>query len=137
MEFLEDMEKRYELVIYTAADPDYADSIINFMEKKHRLFTYRLYNCECIQQRGQCVFKYLDLLCTNRDITGIVIVDNTVHNYALSIRNGVPVKTYKGGDDDKELIYLAGYLRMLATEADVRNRIKEDFAAYLVEHCST
>ncbi len=136
-EFLEDMEKRYELIVYTAASSDYADNVVNYIEnkaKKRPLFTHILYGTQCIKMQGLCVFKYLNVLCEGREIKNIVIVDNTVRNYALSIRNGIPIRDFRGNENDQELVYLAKYLRMLAQEDDVRNRIKEDFAQYLLEH---
>ena len=135
-EFLDDMERRYELIIYTAAEKEYADSIINFIESKKEYFAYRLYKEQCIGRQDECLFKCLDIFCKNRDVSNIVIVDNTVQNYGLSIRNGIPIKSFRGSSTDEELIYLATYLRMLSQEADFRNRIKEDFAGYLLEHSS-
>ena len=129
------MNKRFELIIYTAAEIDYADTVLDYIEKKtNALFSYRLYSSQCLRFVGVCMFKYLDLLCNGRDLKDIMIVDNTVRNYALSIRNGVPIKTYKGEDNDNELVYLAKYMRMLEGEDDVMVRIKEDFATYLHEH---
>jgi len=136
LNFLEYMSKRYELIVYTAAENDYADAVLNLIEyKMHRqIFAYRLYGQQCVKLYEMCVFKYLDILCGDRDIKDIVLVDNTVRNYALSIRNGLPIKAFKGDENDKEFIYLAKYLRMLTQEENMQIKIKEDFAAYLLDH---
>lgn len=131
------MKKRYELIVYTASEKEYADSVINYIEGRNSYFAYRLYKNHCIHKSGEYNCKHLDLLCGNRDIKDIIIADNSMRNFVLSIRNGVPIKEYKGSDDDKELIYLAKYMRVLEGENDVRNRIKEDFAAFLLNHYQT
>ena len=130
------MQKHYELVLYTAAEKDYANGVIRFIEGKNKIFAHKLYNAQCVQRKGECVFKYLDVLCENRDLKDIVIVDNCAQNYALSIRNGVPIKSFRGEEGDQELVFLANYLTMLSMADDVRVCIKEDFASYLLEHCN-
>lgn len=123
------------MIVYTAAEKDYADSVINFIEgKENKYFSYRLYKSQCIIKPGEYSFKNLEVLCGNRDIKDILIVDNSVRNFALSVRNGIPIKEYRGSNNDEELIYLAKYMREIAMEEDFRVRIKEDFATFLIEH---
>ena len=62
------------------------------------------------------------------------MVDNNVKNFSLSIRNGIPIKEFMGEETDTELIHLAKYLRELVGVDDIRSTIKEDFAAFLLEH---
>ena len=132
-EFLDDMASRYELIVYTASNKNYADAIIDYIEEKRKYFSYRLYNTQCISKPGIYTYKYLSLLCENRDIKDIILVDNRVRNYSLSIRNGIPIKEFKGDSEDYELIHLAKYMRLLASEPNICYKIKEDFAAFLVE----
>ena len=131
-EFLEDLRKRYEIIIYTAGDEDYANSILDYIESKFGMhFSYRLYENQCVNSCGSCMFKYLNWLEKGRDMNNIVIVDNTIRNYALSLKNGIPIKSFFGSKNDKELIYLANYLRELYTMENVTDKIKYDFSAYL------
>ncbi len=133
-EFLEDMASRFELVLYTSANKGYADIIVDFIERKRKYFAHKLYTQQCLQNPGVYTYKYLELLCTNRSIKNVVLVDNSVRNFALSIRNGIPIKEYMGEEADAELVYLANYMRQLAAVEDVRTVIKEDFATFLVDH---
>ncbi|MDR3548668.1 MAG: HAD family hydrolase [Candidatus Pacebacteria bacterium] len=128
------MSSRFELIVYTAANQRYADTIIDFIESKKKYFSHRLYTQQCLQNPGVYTYKYLDLLCDNRDIQDVVLVDNSIRNFALSIRNGIPIKDFLGNDLDTELIFLAKYMRQLADVEDGRTVIKEDFAAFLLEH---
>jgi TFIIF-interacting CTD phosphatase-like protein len=66
-------------------------------------------------------------LCGNRNIKDILIVGNTIKSYALTIRNGIPIKDYYG-DEDEKLIYLGS----IDTE-DVREVIKQDFVDVLLD----
>jgi CTD small phosphatase-like protein 2 len=135
IEFLDEMSKNYELIVYTASEKNYADSVVNFIEKNKKYFSYRLYKQQCIVKTGEYSFKNLEVLCENRNLGQVLLVDNSVRNFALSVRNGIPIKEYKGNNhNDKELIYLAKYMRELTKEEDVRVKIKEDFASFLIEH---
>lgn len=126
------MKDRYELIVYTSAEKNYAEKVINFIEKGTKYFAHRLFKQQCLQKTGSYAFKYLDFLCRNRDIKDIIIVDNLVQNFALSLKNGIPIKDYKGENEDDELIHLAKYLRELETIYDVRSKIKDDFANFLL-----
>lgn len=134
IEFLEDMSKIYEIIIYTSAEKNYADFILQLIESKGKYFAHRLYKQQCLFKLGEYIFKNLEILCGNRNIKDIVIVDNTVRCFALSVQNGIPIKDYKGINEDEELVFLAQYLRELVYQEDMRNKIKEDFAAFLYEH---
>lgn len=128
------MSEHFELIVYTASVQQYADKVLDFIESKHHFFSYRLYKQHCIYKPSVYAFKSLDLFCMNRKIEDIIIVDNNVKNFALSINNGLPIREYKGAFNDNELIYLANYLCELVKEVDVRVKIKRDFDSFLFEH---
>jgi CTD small phosphatase-like protein 2 len=75
--FLREMSKYYEVVIFTAALQDYADSILNAMDKE-KMISHRLY-------RGSCRFRhgtYLkDLSRLGRDLSKSIIIDNMEENF--------------------------------------------------------
>ncbi len=133
-EFLDDVSRKYELILYTAASQSYADTIVNYIERKKQYFAYRLYNTHCVNNPGVYCYKYLELLTSNRNIKDIIMVDNSVKNFALSIRNGIPIWDFRGDESDTELIHLAKYLRALSDVESLPTAIKEDFATFLVEH---
>jgi len=128
------MSSKFELVLYTAACQPYADTVVSIIEKKKKYFAYKLYNIHCVQKPGIYSYKNLEILCEGRNIKDIIMVDNCVKNYSLSIRNGLPIKEYRGQENDIELIYLAKYLRDMMDVEDIRNTIKVDFASFLLEH---
>jgi Dullard-like phosphatase family protein len=132
-EFLEDMQKLYELIIYTSAEQAYANAALDFIEQEQRYFSHRLYQTQCLRRGDKYLFKNLELLCSNRNMNDIIIVDNLVRNYSLSVRNGIPISDYKGDDNDHQLVHLAIYLRKLATETSIPEAINRDFAAFLLK----
>ena len=47
-EFLDYASENFDLVVFTASDQDYADSIINYIEKDKKYFKMRLYRNSCL-----------------------------------------------------------------------------------------
>jgi len=133
-EFLNEMSKKYEIIIYTATHPLYADRILNFIEHKQKYFAYRLYRNHCIAVNEGKVYKSIDFLMTNRDPKEVVFVDNCVKSLTMNLKNSVPIKSYYGEQSDCELFYLANYLNELYKEEDVREKITSDYANYIIEH---
>lgn len=129
-EFLEDMLRDYELVVYTSAEQEYADEVLDFIETKRQYFAHRLYYPQCIVREEHYAFKDLELLCYNRSIRSIFIVDNIVRNYSLYLRNGIPIVDYDGSKDDVQLVYLATYLKRLAREENPQKCIKADLVNF-------
>jgi TFIIF-interacting CTD phosphatase-like protein len=75
--FLREMAKYFEVVIFTAALQDYADSILNAMDKEH-LVAHRLYRSSTRFKAG----TYLkDLSRLGRDLSRCLIIDNMEDNF--------------------------------------------------------
>ena len=79
------MSQMYEIVLLTASEKEYADLILDNIEKNHKYFAHRLFKDHCIVKEEVFLFKNLNVLTFNRDISNIVIVDNSVRNYGLFI----------------------------------------------------
>ena len=63
----------------------------------------------------------------NRNIEDLIMIDNFIYSYALNLENGIPVKPYFDGQDDRELKYLADVLDRLKNYEDVRTFIQNNF----------
>jgi len=113
-------------VIYTATDPTYADRIINRIEFPTKYFSFRLYKQQCLRLPNGMLCKPLELLCTNRDINNIIIVDNWPISFVLNVSNGIPVRSFTGSQSDTELLELAKYLKELSNEESVIEKLKRD-----------
>lgn len=103
--FLADMHKMYEIVIFTAAIQDYADWILDDLDSK-KLITHRLYRQHTIPAGN---FFLKDLSGLSRDLSKVIIVDNVAENFQLQPDNGILIKSWYDDADDialKELSHL-------------------------------
>ncbi|XP_002979786.2 probable C-terminal domain small phosphatase [Selaginella moellendorffii] len=92
-EFLRDMAKLYEIVVFTAAMQYYADKILDKLDPEG-LITHRLYRDSCVScDGGETMIK--DLSRLGRDLKRVVIVDDNPHSFSLQPRNGIPIPAFK------------------------------------------
>jgi CTD small phosphatase-like protein 2 len=75
--FLTEMAELYEVVIFTAAMQDYANWVLDTIDKKKRI-KYRLYRQHAIHY-GRGFVK--DLSRIGRDLSKTIIVDNIAENF--------------------------------------------------------
>lgn len=116
------MSKYYEIVIFTAAVKDYADQILDTIDKKG-MITHRLYR---EHTRLEDYVSIKDLSHINRDLSKTIIVDNIASNFKLQPRNGVAISTWTGDPDDVSLLNLIPVLSKLAKDGvkDVRDGLE-------------
>lgn len=73
------MSQLFEIVIYTAAAQDYADFILNYIDRDTtKYINHRLYRNHCQYDEGVYV---KDLSMLGREITKTIIVDNIRDNF--------------------------------------------------------
>jgi Dullard-like phosphatase family protein len=121
-EFLDGIEKYFELVIFTASTKDYADPIIDAIEQNKLYFDYRLYRNHTTIM-GRDFIK--DISKLGRDLSKVIIVDNMSQNFKLQKDNGITIRSFWGKDvDDLALIDLLPILLNIAkNNLDVRDGI--------------
>lgn len=111
VEVLHSLKHKYELVIFTASAPEYANKIIDALEKKGDLFCGRLFRNSCYKtERG---FFIKDLRVFERDFKDLAIVDNSSYSFGFQPKNGIPILSYMGGKKDLEMPALKMYLDWL------------------------
>ncbi|OMJ92281.1 hypothetical protein SteCoe_4938 [Stentor coeruleus] len=120
-EFLQALEKNFEIVIFTAAIQDYADWILDDLDK-NKLITYRLYRHHTVPA-GNYFLK--DLKKLGRDLSKVIIVDNVAENFQLQRENGILIKSWYEDTNDTALKELQDFLLAIP-----RNQI-QDVRAYL------
>ena len=118
-EFLEKMDKIYELVVFTASISKYADPLLDLIDKKGYC-PYRLFREHCTLINTTFV---KDLQRLGRDINNIIIVDNSPVSYALHPENGLPILTWFEDKSDRELYKITPILQFLSSVPDVREFI--------------
>ena len=121
--FLNEMSKYFELVIFTAAAEDYADIVLNELDK-NKVINYKLYRKHTEQINGTFI---KDLSKLGRDLSKILIIDNNKDNFSLQPDNGLHICSFIGDQNDDELYSLSSDLMKIieANKKDIRPIVKE------------
>ena len=119
--FLSEINKIYELIIFTAGTQEYADPILNIIDQKNCFFEKRLYRQHAIIIDDGFV-KDLSLL--GRDLRKVIIIDNNPFNYELQKENGIFIKSFYGEKDDNVLLELIPILKKIALKKDNDVRVE-------------
>lgn len=106
-EFIEEMSKYYEVVIFTAALQDYADCILDQLDSKKNI-KYRLYRQHAIPHDNNYV---KDLSRIGRPLNRMIIVDNLSENFQLQPENGIMIRGWFDDPNDTALPELAIILK--------------------------
>jgi Dullard-like phosphatase family protein len=114
----------FEVIIFTASQSKYANTILNHLDPMNKYIHHRLYRDQCYLFNG---YYLKDLRILGRDIRDIVFVDNSLISFALQIENGVPVTTWTEDLNDTQLKVLIDYLKIARNARDVRNLNKDIF----------
>ncbi|KHJ47241.1 Serine/threonine-protein phosphatase dullard-like family protein [Trichuris suis] len=119
--FLDMVSKWYLLVIYTAAMEEYADPIINMLDRSRGILNTRLYRRHC-RPLNVSLTKDLRIVCN--DLRRICIIDNSPTAYLCYPQNAVPIKEWTGNRNDTALLDLLPFLDCLRFCSDVRSILR-------------
>lgn len=100
------MSKYYEVVLYTASLSNYADPLMDILDAD-KSCTARLFREHCTLTNGVYV---KDLTLLGRDISQVIIVDNSPNSYKLQPENAIPCTTWYDDLNDTELYDLTPLL---------------------------
>ena len=115
-EFLTEMAKHYEIVIYTASLNKYADPLLDLLDP-NRLIRTRLFRESCVYYAGNYV-KDLSLL--DRDLSQAIIIDNSPSSYSFHPENAIDCTSFIDDPTDRELDQIAAFLVGVKDVKDVR-----------------
>ena len=119
-EFLKEMNKIYNIIIFTASVKEYANPLLNVLDNE-KIIKKRFFREDCcIGTTGKFI---KDLKKLNMNLKDLILVDNNPISYSYNICNGVPIKTWHYDKTDQELIKLIPVLQFLANVNDVRDYI--------------
>ena len=121
--FISEMGKYFELVIFTSAEEEYANIVLEEIDK-YKVITHKLYRKHVEYNDGLCL-KDLDKI--GRDIKRVCIIDNDKNNFKLHAENGIEIKEFLGEQDDNELDLLGDLLMSIieSNADDIRPIIKD------------
>ena len=122
--FLKELKNLYEIILFTAGTQEYADPILNIIEKNETFFEKRLYRQHCIII-GNLFVKDLSML--GRSLNNVIIVDNMPQNFRLQKENGIFIRSFCGDNNDTALRDLLPILIGIGNnkENDVRKELEK------------
>jgi len=117
-EFIVECAKMYELVIFTASLPEYANPVIDTLDK-NGLIKHRLFRGDCVFYEEQFYVK--DLSKLGRNMKDCIIIDNSMLSFLFNPTNAIACTSWFDDKSDTELLDLLPVLsgQLLATN-DVR-----------------
>ena len=97
--FIIEMSKYFEIVIFTASLSKYASPLLDILDKEGNC-SFRLFRDHCTFVNGIFI---KDLKRLNRNLKDVIIVDNSPFAYIFDSNNGLPIKSWFNDKKDKEL----------------------------------
>jgi hypothetical protein len=121
-QLIEEIRQYYEIILFSEADKDYIDLIINAIGNERFLYDYILCRNYISIEANEFV-KDINNIGTPLDRT--IIIDNMPQNFRKNKENAIYIKSFFGEEnDDKALIDLIPILVNIAKSGkDVRNEL--------------
>lgn len=113
--FLERVLRDFEVVIFTASLPSYADPVINFLDAQGRI-RHRLYRDACVQLQGLYI---KDLSRLGRALDKTLLVDNSPASFLLHPEHAMAIKSWFSDAHDSELCRLGRLLDDLHSKGSI------------------
>ena len=120
-DFIINMQKYYEVIIYTASLSKYADPLMNILDEK-RCCSSRLFREHCTFYQGMYV---KDLSELGRDMKDVLIIDNSPTAYLFQPDNALPIVSWYEDEEDTLLLDYQPFLINLSKVDDVRPILKQ------------
>jgi len=112
-ELIKEMADIYEICIFTAAGEEYANEVVSLLDPERKYIRKVISRKHCIELNANYVVKDLRII-EDRELKNILIVDDSIYSYSFQIENGIPIRSFEGEEEDKELLFLINYLRGLS-----------------------
>ena len=121
-QLIEEIRQYYQIILFSEADKDYVDLIIEALGNKRYLFDYILSRDYISIEKNDFI---KDISKIGIPLSKIIIIDNMPQNFRKNKENAIYIKSFFGDEnDDKALIYLIPILVNIAKSGkDVRKEL--------------
>jgi len=126
-DFLRKVCEKFEVVVFTASQKVYADELLNRIDPHGKLIKYRMFRESCLAVEGNFL---KDLNVLGRDLSKMVLVDNSPHAFGYQVDNGIPIESWFDDPHDTELLKLERFLSTLHGCNDVRTAVRAEFETF-------
>ncbi|KAI9313670.1 HAD-like domain-containing protein [Zopfochytrium polystomum] len=116
--FLKKVSEWYKVVIFTASMPEYADPVIDWLDKNRTLISKRYFRQSCTPHGG---YFAKNLAIVEPDLSQVCLLDNSALSYALNQENGIPIESWTNDPTDAALLDILPFLDALRFTDDLRS----------------
>ena len=112
------MKEHFEIIVFTASNSLYAESVVKELDPTGNLISHILHRAHCFETKNGFFIKDLRII-KNRELKNMIIIDNLVHSFGLQLSNGIPILEWRSDPNDQELKYIQKYLIELLKCEDI------------------
>ena len=127
--FLEEVSENFEVGIFTASVPEYADAAIKYLDPENKYIKFRLYRNNCINVCDLLRVKNLNII-KNIPLKKVILVDNNIYSFAAQINNGILINSFYTDKNDNELSNVLSYLNNYILPSDDVREVNENFFGF-------
>jgi RNA polymerase II subunit A small phosphatase-like protein len=120
-DFLTEMGKLYEIVVFTASVSLYANPLLDLLDT-NKVISHRLFREHCTFLDGSYV---KDLSRLGRDLAHTIIIDNSKNCYKLQPENAMGSLTWLEDKRDAQLVRMIPYLVKIYQENQVYDTLRD------------
>jgi len=123
-EFLATVSKWFEVVVFTASQKCYANTLLDVIDRDRKYIHHRVFRESCAHYKDNFL-KPLEIL--NRSLSNCFLIDNSPQTFGFQINNGIPITSWFDNEKDNELKQLLVILKEMQDLDDVRPFIRQTF----------
>ncbi len=128
-EFLKEISNFFEIGIFTASLPEYADAVINYLDPDEKIIKFKLYRNNCVNVGNSVRMKDLRMFGEN-NLNRIVLLDNNIYSFSAQLSNGILINSFFCDKNDDELANVKKYLTEYIFPSDDVRKINEQFFGF-------